>query len=122
MTIKEFVVGQTVYVMEDGGSRRPKHVITPAEVVKVGRKYVTISGSWGLRFKEASVPKQYLVEQTEYGAPKRLFPSREAVDDYIEREGLKEWLRAATSNGKIDSYTIEQLRAVKKILEVGNEY
>jgi len=119
MTIKEFVVGQTVYIMGDGRSWCPEHVITTAEVVKVGSKYVTISGSWGSRFKEVSTRKQYLVEHTEYGPPRRLFPSREAVDNYIEREGLKEWLRAATGWDKIDRYTMSQLRAVKQILEAG---
>jgi hypothetical protein len=43
------------------------------------------------------------------------------VDDYIEREELKTWVRTAAGWGNIDRYTLHQLRAVKKILEGENE-
>ena len=46
-----------------------------------------------------------------------LFPSQEAVDTYIEHEELKKWVRYAASWSKIDRYTLEQLREVKRILE-----
>lgn len=117
MTIKDFKVGQTVYVLGDGGRERNKCLVTAAEVVKVGRKYVTISGSWGMQFKETSTSRPYLVEVKEYGAPRLLFPSSEALDEYREREELKMWVRMASDWGKIDRYTLAQLRAVKKILE-----
>ena len=35
----------------------------------------------------------------------------------LEREELKEWVRVAAGWDKIGRYTLEQLRAVKKILE-----
>lgn len=117
MTIKNFKVGQTVFVMGDGCTQRDKYGTTEAEVVKVGRKYVTISGNWGSQFKEASLSRPYLVEHTEYGAPRLLFPSSKAVCEYLEREELKILLRMAMSRENIDRYTLEQLQAVKKILE-----
>ena len=39
------------------------------------------------------------------------------MSEYKEREELKEWVRRATDWDKVDRYTIEQLRAVKQILE-----
>ena len=95
MTIKDFKVGQTVFVMGDGSVQRDIFRTAAAEVVKIGRKYVTISGSWGMQFKETGSSRPYLVEHTEYGAPRLLFPSREAVDEYREREELKTWVRTA---------------------------
>lgn len=117
MTIKDFKVGQTVFIMGEGRTQRDKFRTTAAEVVKIGRKYVTISGNWGMQFKETSGSRPYLIEHTEIGAPRLLFPSKAAVDAYCEREELKTWVREAAGWGKIDSYTLEQLRAVKKILE-----
>ena len=117
MTIKGFVPGQTVYILGDGSHQRDRFLATVAEVVKVGRKYVTVSGSWGMQFKETSESRPYLVEHTEYGAPRLLFPSSEAVDEYREREELKVWVRTAVGCDKIDRYTLAQLREVKKILE-----
>lgn len=115
MTIKDFKVGQSVFVMRE----RDKRSITEAKVVKVGRKYVTISGAWETQFKETASSRLYLVERVEYGTPCFLFPSKEAADEYREREELKVWVRVAAGWDKIDRYTLEQLRAVKKILGAG---
>lgn len=90
------------------------------EVVKIGRKYVTINGNWGLKFKEVNKSRPYLVEHTEYGSPRLLFPSRKEVNNYIEREELKTWVRTAVAWDKIDRYTLAQLREVKRILEGEN--
>ncbi len=121
MTIRDFAVGQTVFVMGDGRRERNKYDTTVAEVVKVGRKYVTISGSRGTQFKETSASRPYLIENAEYGTPQMLFPSREAADEYREREELKTWVRTAAGWDKIDRYTLTQLKAVKTILEAGEQ-
>lgn len=117
MTIKDFKVGQTVYIIGDFRTQKDRFRSIEAEVVKVGRKYVTISGNWGLQFKGTAASRPYLIEHTEVGAPRLLFPSREAVDEYREREELKTWVRTAAGWEKIDRYTLAQLREVKKILK-----
>lgn len=117
MTIKDFKVGQTVFVMGDGSTQRDRFRTVAAEVVKIGRKYVTTSGNWAMQFKETHESRPYLVEHAEYGVPRLLFPSREAVDEYREREELKTWVRTAAGWEKIDRYTLAQLREVKRILE-----
>ena len=122
MTIKDFEVGQTVFVMGDYRTQRNKFRTTEAEVVKVGRKYITINGNWGIQFKETASSRPYLIEHCEYGTPRLLFPSREAADSYIEREELKTWVREATGWDKIDRYPLEKLRAVKKILEEATDH
>jgi hypothetical protein len=119
MDIKSFKLGQTVYIVGDARRPKDKFSAVKAEVAKVGRKYVTISGAWGERFREAYNDRNmpYLIEETEYGSPRLLFPSEDAVREYREREELKEWVRVAAGWDKIGRYTLEQLRAVKKILE-----
>lgn len=116
MEIKAFKPGQTVYIMGTDRRDRGDHAARKAEVAKVGRKYVTISGRWGERFRETvGRSKPYLIEEMKYGSPRLLFPSEAAVMEYKEREELKEWVRRATDWDKVDRYTIEQLRAVKQI-------
>lgn len=115
--IKAFKQGQTVYIMGTDRRYRGEYAVREAEVVKVGRKYVTVSGRWGERFKKTLGDAPYLIEATEYGSPRILFPSEDAVREYREREELKEWMRLATGWEKSGCYTTEQLRDVKKILE-----
>ena len=70
MEIKAFKPGQTVYIMGTDRRDRGDHAARKAEVAKVGRKYVTISGRWGERFRETvGRSKPYLIEEMEYGSP-----------------------------------------------------
>lgn len=79
MDIKSFKPRQTVYIVGDARRPRDKFSAAKAEVAKVGRKYVTISGRWGERFREAhNRDMPYLIEETEYGSPRLLFPSEDA--------------------------------------------
>ena len=119
MTIKDFTPGQIAYIMGSRFTQRDKLGTQMAEVTKIGRKYVTVenSGGWNYQFEETSESRLYLVEHTDYGDRRLLFPSKEAVDEYREREELKTWVRTAAGWEKIDRYTLAQLRAVKKILE-----
>lgn len=117
MTIKEFHVGQTVFLMGERRGLKTQYTTTQATVAKVGRKYVTINDAWGRQFGETSDHRPYLREHKDNGTPLMLFPSQEAVDTYIEHEELKKWVREAADWSKIDRYSLEQLREVKRILE-----
>lgn len=120
MTIKNFTVGQTAYILQND-LRQGKHsTVIEAEVVKVGRKYVTVSRKdyrWEMRFSARWSDKPYLVEDTDMGSPNYLFPSRTAVDEYEERQELQDYICTEISWSKIERYTLEQLRNIKKILE-----
>lgn len=117
MTIKEFHVGQTVFLMGERRGLKTQYTTTQATVAKVGRKYVTINDAWGRQFGETSDHRPYLREHKDNGTPLMLFHSQEAVDTYIEHEELKKWVREAADWSKIDRYSLEQLREVKRILE-----
>lgn len=118
MTIKDFKVGQTAYILGDG-SYRDDGKAKAAEITKVGRRYVTVKESerQETRFFMPAHAADYLFEDKVYGAKRILFATAEAVDDYNELIGLRVWVMNYTNWLKVKEYTLAQLRAVKKILE-----
>lgn len=121
MIIKNFRVGQTAYIIEDG-YQASHGIVAEAEVVKVGRRYVTVrEGRQETRFYEPANSTTYLFEDKNYGAKRLLFPSTEAVDEHKELNNLQSWVQEATNWLKIKHYTLAQLREVKKILEGGED-
>lgn len=118
MTIKDFKVGQTAYILGDGRRANGGHA-TAAEVVKVGRKYVTVkeNGRQESRFYEPINQTECLVEDRDYGVKRLLFATTGDVDEYNELNDLRSWVQEATNWMKVKEYTLAQLRAVKKILE-----
>lgn len=122
MTIKEFKGGQAVVIVGDGGRRYTAHEgKVDATVTKVGRKFVSVrpvEGGYETKYRTCSDERLgYLIEETEIGMPRLLFPSPEAADLYIEKEELKFWLIKAAGWDNAHRYTLEQLREVKRILE-----
>ena len=120
MTIKDFKVGQTAYMLSEG-QRKGDGKVEAVEVVKVGRKYVTVAvnGNWWqeIRFFEPHVETFFLYEDKDYGVKHLLFQTAKDVDEYYELNDLRRWVQDATNWMKVKDYTIAQLRAVKKILE-----
>lgn len=112
MTLKDFSVGQPVYLLEDDGYGKKK-IQRTAIVKKIGRTYLTVT--YGITTMQFSPSEHYWVEKTEWGYPTLLFESKEARADFIERVELNKWFRIAGCFPGV--YTLEQLRAVKKILE-----
>ncbi len=121
MTIKDFKVRQTAYILGDGLSK--SRDLATAEVVKVGRRYVTVKvvGRQEARFFEPVNETRYLAEDKDYGTQRLLFSTEEAVNEYTELIDLREWAQEATNWLKVKNYTLAQLRAVKKILEEAQE-
>lgn len=121
MNMKDFTVGQTVYVLEE--KRGPEREVRTMEyiVVSIGRKYLRASRDGDSRFPtefyEPEGRSDYLREKKDWAEPLKLFTTREAVTDYIEKEMLIHWFHKATDHNNTEGYTLEQLRAVKKILE-----
>lgn len=120
MTIKDFKVGQTAYMLSEKQSKGESKA-TEVEVVKVGRKYVTVTvnGNWWneIRFFEPHTEAFFLYEDKDYGVKRLLFQTAKDVDDYNELIDLRSWVQEATNWMKVKDYTLAQLRAVKKILE-----
>lgn len=121
MTIKDFKVGQTAYILEDR-HRANSGTAAEAEIAKVGRRYVTIrEGRQETRFYEPANSTTYLVEDRDYGAKRLLFPSTEAVTEHKELISLQSWVQEATNWLKVKRYTLAQLREVKRVLEGGED-
>lgn len=64
MTIKDFTVGQTVFLLNENKGRTRGPVITERTVAKIGRKYVTLNGVWEEKFEDCG--SEYLIEHTNF--------------------------------------------------------
>lgn len=118
MDIKKYAVGQTAYILGDGRSRKPTTGYTEAVVTKVGRIYVTVKcpGNWTIMFGDRGAHEPYLVEKVDYGAPRMLFHSKQAVEEYRERGELEKELGVRFDFSHIRYIPLDKLRAVKEIL------
>ena len=115
MKLKDFQVGQTVYLIER--RPKPKDVIREYQVVTVGRKYLKVQSGYNDRqFEIYDNETPYLIEHKDFGDRLLLF-SNEAAQEHIEGNQLRSWLLKAAEVTKVNKYTVEQLRAVKEILE-----
>ena len=120
MTIKDFRVGQTVYVLSRIKGKTTHHFIKRYTVLSVGRKYVKAAPEGVGHPDEFFLDGEndnYLTENITWREKAKLFLTEAAANDDIEREMLCCWLRKATESYNIVTYTVEQLRAVRKILE-----
>lgn len=120
MNIKDFKPGQEVYTLTRTRGRLTEHFIKRYTVISVGRKYVKaapLGSQYPTEFYKQEETNEYLTENKDWGDRMRLFSTEQAALDDIERDMLKTWLRKATDSYKIEIYTLEQLRAVKEILE-----
>jgi len=120
VTIKDFTAGQVAYIVTRRTSR-DNDTIDRVIVGKVGRKYVTlltIGGRYAIKFEE--IPEHpYLLEVTNMGHKRMLFPSEKAAREYQEAEDIRKWLCTCFQRRTKRDYTLGQLRAVKAILEGG---
>lgn len=122
MDIKEFHVGQIAYMESTdirGGSSHNPDPLREVTVTKIGRKYVTVSwGAWReIQFEPTHTTDRFLTEKTEYGYGHRLYVSKDAYEETMELKQLRIWFRKASSYGNERQYTLDQLRAVKQILD-----
>ena len=121
MTLKDFKPGQEVYSLIREINIAIKYRIEECVVISVRRKYVTASSKEALGYPREfyldDITDEYLLENKDWGCRYMLFPTKEALDNYIEKENLREWLNNAMSQSKVLSYSLDQLRAIKTILE-----
>lgn len=120
MKISDFEKGQTAYILNGGYYRKGE--IMKCKVVTVGRKYVTVSSLGNFsntkKFAENEVYDNALSEATDFGNEDLLFKTVEDIEKHNELKELRRWFSAeASSFKKCNSYSIEQLRKVKEILE-----
>lgn len=110
--IDEFKPGQDVYLLVEmeepktGDKIYQTYRRTVQDVMeKSGARRISLGQFLPVSFRKPGVRKMIL------------FYTEEQVTDYIEKEMLKIWLLRNAGPGKINTYSLEQLRDVRKILE-----
>ena len=116
ITIKDFKTGEPCYIVEKSYGRGKNLEVKEAVVEKVGRKYVTANCPWERKYENFNA--DYLMEATSYGSSSYLFPSKKAVEEYVEKEELIRFLN------RLNSYHYERcsLEDLKKIMEILKKY
>ena len=120
MKIKDFKVGQTVYVDCNG------NVLTKT-VKKVGRKYVyTETDSWEEKFENPypcdGDAELCLVETKNWGNRKKLYLRKEDIELEKRKNVLVRWLFNSYGGARKHKYTVEQLEDAIKALDPNGEY
>lgn len=120
MEIKDFKIGQEVAILRSVKSR--PDVLVSAVITKVGRKYVWARMSdnrMDVRF-ENGADQGYgdrFIEHTQYAPEYFLYLTLQQANDAMEVDELQQWLRRTVQWHTIRTFTLEQLRAVKEILD-----
>ena len=116
MTIKDFNIGDKVYVLDFGYRSSFENAgLKEATVTGIGRKLVTVD-YLGTKFKVHNEKDLYLVENVTSGTPNWLFKSVQDYEDYKEYTDLLRQCRKAFQDySKV--FTLEQIRAIKESLD-----
>ena len=130
MKIKDFTVGQIVYVFSD---EKVDQLMPQKErkakkytVAKVGRKYLyvargdnadikTIPQYMLNSFREPEYTDEFLELNVDYGYRSILFPDTRTADEYFEK---KELVRLFETKVRWKGYTLSELQEVQRILGV----
>lgn len=116
LTVKDFSPGDIVYIVRENRGRKESSNIVKRTVKKVGRKYVILNGSGCYEEKYEDWKSDYLHEKADYGEPSLLFKTEEDAMKYLEKKELIRWI-SNISFVRAEKYSLQQLRAVKQILE-----
>lgn len=126
MEIKDFTVGQKVWIKLTGNASRGKSgndLIQEWEVVSVGRKYVTAKCGWReYKFEVCDYNNSCLKQVTNYTADYHLYMSKEDIEKELEKSRLFLEVSDCFRNfGSERNFTLEQLREIKAIIISGKE-
>ncbi len=129
MNIKDFKVGQTVYVELTGNASRgkaPEQCIEEWEITYVGRKYIEAvkKGSNPFLFKtvfEWREEYKSFVQKTVRSINYTLYLTRQEIEEEHEKSRLFREIEERFGYGLQRDISLEQLRAIHGILEGGNE-
>lgn len=115
MKAKDFIVGQTAYLLESKQGRfEGTDRIKKVNVLKVGRVYVTID-NYGRRFTLSGSRNPYLYEALPITNSAKLFLTYDDAVDEIKRETLIRKIHSAPFKSICDC-TLAQLEQIDDIL------
>ena len=130
MNIKDFKVGQTVYVELAGNASRGKtaeQCIEEWEITYVGRKNIEA----GKRHEKNGIVRKRLfkykenygrfVQKTDCCVDYILYTERQEIEEKQEKSRLFQEIEQRFRYGSQRDISLEQLRAIHGILEGGNE-
>lgn len=126
MNIKDFKVGQTVYVELTGNASRGKtaeQCIDEWEITSVGRKYVKAGRCsdgtiWGETTFEYRENYGRFVQKTNYSIDYIIYETRQEIERKFEKSKLLNEVETFFRDwGKPKNLSIEQLKRIKEILE-----
>lgn len=122
MNIKDFKVGETVYLMNFHGRTqiRNEDTIDEVIVVSIGKKYVKVRypyANYNITFNQRDESESYFVEKITYGVANYLFHTQQDIDEYRERKELARWICSKTQYLRENQYNLKQFREIKRILE-----
>lgn len=129
MNIKDFKVGQAVYVELTGNASRGKtqeRCIEEWEITSVGRKYIKAGKRsdgriWvEITFEYRDTYKRF-VEKTNRCVDYILYTTRQEIEEKHEKNRLFREIEQRFRYGSQRDISLEQLRAIHGILEGGNE-
>lgn len=125
MNIKDFIVGQTVYIELTGGTSRgktPEQCIEEWEITSVGRKYIKAGKrSDGIIWREATFEYRdnykSFVEKTDYCINYVIYTTRQEIEEKQEKSRLFREIEQRFRYGSQRDISLEQLRAIHEILQ-----
>lgn len=97
------------------GNREPE--IHECEIIKIGRKYFTISFSEFSFYEKLQFHIDDFTQKTDYSPDYLFYFDEQHLKDTEEKEKLDYELRKHFSYYKESKFSLEQLRAIKKIIE-----
>ena len=118
ISIKDFSVGQTVFLMPyENGNIRPKNKIVEAQITKVGRQYVTA------KEMQFQVPPfadgdqlDYLLQKSNYTPDYQLFATREQCEQHTYRLKLIKDINSLCQSYLLSKVPLVHLEQIHKIL------
>lgn len=126
MNIKDFKVGQTVYVELTGNASRgktPEQCIEEWEITYVGRKYIEAlkKGSLFKTVFEWREEYKSFVQKTAYSINYVLYLTKQEIEEKQEKSRLFREIEQRFRYGSQRDISLEQLRAIHGILEGGKQ-
>lgn len=117
--VADFKVGQLAYLELTGNAKREKkkeELIQECVIEAVGRKYVRARGR---KFEEHDAYNG-LKEHTSYSIDYLLYPTKEVIQNKLEKEELLSEIKNFFSHGG-NELSLEQLKEIKNLIYVEDE-
>ncbi|MGX8698724.1 MAG: hypothetical protein ACSW8F_02175 [bacterium] len=115
MDLCDFYEGQTAYICERGEKAKP------VQVLSVEKSYVVVQDRDEKRFfvpyGKRELPETEMIDSHCFSIPAFLLSTPEKVREFEERYALLQWAFDATRFRMLTTYTNDQLREIKRILE-----